>query len=95
MGLHIITILWGYKFGKVFGFICERHDCILIIRDLTQEIPSNCEGHSELMAHEDEASLDLTTSISGYTRLLHLRHSLDTRCYIASPYLTTGSLAPL
>ena len=95
MGSYIITTFWGYKFGKVFDFICVRHGYILTIRDLTKKVPSNCEGHSELMTHEDEASLDLTTPITGYTRSLHLRHSWDSRCYIASPYLTTSSLAPL
>ena len=77
MGLHMITMFWGYEFGKVFGFICARRGYILTIRNLTKELPPKCEGHGELMTHEDETSLDLTTPMIGYTRLLTLlRHQL-------------------
>ena len=72
MALQIITTFWGYKFGKVFRFIYARFTYILTL-------PPKCEGHSELMAHEDDASLHLTTPIAGYTRFLHLRHSLHIR----------------
>ena len=72
MALQIIAMVWGYEFGKVFGFIYARFTYILTL-------PPKCEGHSQLMAHEDEASLDLTTPITRYKRFLHLRHSLNTR----------------
>ena len=48
------------------------------IRIRIKELPPKGEGHKELMAHEDEASLDPTSPMIGYTRLLHLRHSLNT-----------------
>ena len=50
----------------------------LTIRIRIKELPPKGEGHNELMAHEDEASLDPTSPVIGYTRLLHLRHSLNT-----------------